>query len=209
MKKLVSVCLVLVMVICFGVTALAEGGFISSPSLNPAPEVVEPTDGSVIIHAYSERSELSDAERNTLEEAYNTINGTTNLSNLNKGLSGGNLGVSDLFNVGYNGVNATGEYAVTLKSDTLKNFVSLMVYVNGEWKIVDGAKVKDGKLMFIAKDLGPYAVVVDTNGTTSPQTGINESANTSGTSFAVYGAIMLISACGAFLMWNKSKKYSA
>lgn len=204
MKKLLSVCLVLVMVICFGVTALAEGGFVNSPSLNPAPE----NEGSnvVLITPYFDRNTLSDAERTALENAYNSINSTQNLSDLNKELNGAKLGVSDLFNVSASSSNAQ---SLTLKADTLDNFVALMVYVNGEWKIVDGAKVKNGKLVFTAKDFGPYAVVVDTNGTTSPQTGINEVVNTSATSLTVYGVIMLVSACGAFLMWNKSKKYSA
>ena len=63
--------------------------------------------------------------------------------------------------------------------------------------------------MFTANDFGPYAIVVNTDGTKSPQTGINEVVNTSNTSFVVYGLIMLASACGAFVMWQKSKKYSA
>ena len=205
MKKILSVCLIFVMVICFGVTAFAEGGFISSPSLNPAPEVEDTAE--VIITPYAERHKLPDDERKLLEEAYNSIKSAEKLSDLNEGLKGKNLGVSDLFKVSS---SSSSPKAVTLKSDNFKNFVSLMVYVNGEWKIVDGAKVQNGKLTFTAKDYGPYAVVVDTtDGTLSPQTGINEVANTSGTSFVIYGVVMLLSACGAFLMWNKSKKYSA
>ena len=204
MKKLLSVCLIFVMVICFGVTAFAEGGFVNSPSLNPAPEVEGTIE--VVITPYFERSELSEAERKALEEAYNSINSVDNLSELNGNLKGENLGVSDLFNVSSNSSKAQ---TLTLKADTLDNFVALMVYVNGEWKIVDGAKVQNGKLVFTAKDYGPYAIVVDNaDGTTSPQTGINEVANTSSASLVVCGAVMLISACGAFLMWNKSKKYS-
>ena len=205
MKKLLSVCLVLAMMICLGVTAFAEGAFVNSPSLNPAPEVEGSTE--VVVTPYTDRNKLSDAELKALEAAYNSINSTENLSDLNKALNGKNLGVSDLFNLSSTSSKAQ---AITLKADTLKNFVALMVYVNGEWKIVEGAKVQNGKLMFTAKDFGPYAVVVDTtDDTKSPQTGINEVANTSGTSLVVYGMVMLLSACGAFLMWNKSKKYSA
>lgn len=209
MKKLLSVCLVLVMVICFSVTAMAEGGFISSPSLNPAPEVIEPTDGSIVVHSYSKRNELSEDKRNALEDAYNSIKSTNNLSDLNGALNGKNIGVSDLFNVGYNGTNAAGNHSVTLKADTLNNFVALMTYVNGEWKIVEGAKIQNGNLVFTAKDFGPYAIVVNTDGTKSPQTGINETANTQNSAIAVYGILMAVSACGALIMWRKAKKHTA
>jgi len=203
MKKLLSVCLVLVMVICFGVTALAEGGFVNSPSLNSAPQL-EGDDSTVIITPYSERHTLPDAERKALEDAYESINQAESLSDLNEKLSG-NLAVSDLFNISSNSSKAQ---SLVLKADTLDNFKALMVYVDGEWKIVD-AKIKDGKLVFTANDFGPYAIVVNTDGTKSPQTGINEVANTSSTSFVVYGIVMLASACGAFFMWQRSKKYSA
>lgn len=209
MKKLLSVCLVLVMVLCFGITAVAEGGFVSSPSLNPAPEVIEPTDGSVVVHPYVDRDELTEDQRKVFENAYNSINNANSLADLNSKLNGKNLAVSDLFNVGYTGANANGSYSVSLKADTLNNFSALMTYVNGEWKIVEDAKIQNGSLVFTAKNFGPYAIVVNTEDTKSPQTGINGVENTSNTSLVVYGVIMLVSACGALIMWRKSKKHTA
>lgn len=205
MKKLLSVCLVFVMVICFGVTAFAEGGFVSSPSLDTAPEVEEGS-SDVKITPYGDRNTLTEAEREVLEEAYNSINSAQSLVELNGNLKGDNLAVSDLFNVSS---DSTGPQTLTLKADTLKNFVSLMVYVDGAWKIVDGAKVQNGQLVFTAKDFGPYAIVVDNKGTESPKTGVDEVANTQNVTFVVCGIVMLVSACGAFFMWQKSKKYSA
>ncbi len=216
MKKLLSVCLAFVMVISFGVTAFAEGGFVSSPSGNPAPEIVEPSEEKIVIIPYFDRGKLSEAERKNLEAAYSSINGTENLVSLNQGLNDiakdknidpSNLAVGDLFNVSNNG--ASGTHTLELKADTFKNFVALMAYVNGEWKIVEGAKLQGTNLVFTANHFGPYAVVVNTaDDTKSPQTGINETAQR-GTALGVYGALMLVSACGALLMWKKSKKYSA
>ena len=217
MKKLLSVCLAFVMVISFGVTVLAEGGFVSSPSGNPAPEIVEPSEGKIVIIPYSDRGKLSEAERKNLEAAYSSINENGNLVNLNQGLNDiakdknidpSNLAVRDLFNVSNNG--ASGTYTLELKADTFKNFVALTAYVNGEWKIVEDAKLQGANLVFTANYFGPYAVVVNTaDDTKSPQTGINEAVQSSGASIAFYGALMLVSACGALLMWKKSKKYSA
>jgi len=213
MKKLLSVCLALIMVACFSVTAFAEGGFLNSPSLNPAPEVVEPTDEGIEVTPYNDRDSLTDDEKKALEDAYDSIKNVDDVRDLNKDVADGNssnLAVSDLFNVGYEGNNTSGSYSVALKSDTLNNFTSLMTYVNGKWEIVDGAKVQDGKLMFTAKNLGPYAIVVNTgDSTNSPQTGINETTTTENTSLVVYGALMVVSACGALFMWRKSKKYTA
>lgn len=212
MKKLMSVCLVMVMVICFSVTAFAEGGFLSSPSLNPAPEVVPPSDEGIEVKAYNDRDSLSDEEKKAIEDAYDSIKNTDDIRDLNKDVSdddSANLAVSDLFNVGYNGNNGAGSYNVVLKADTLDNFVSLITYVNGKWEVVDGAKIQNGNLVFTAKNLGPYAVVVNTDDVKSPQTGINETTDIEGNGFVVYGALMLVSACGAMIMWRKSKKYTA
>ena len=217
MKKMLSVCLVFVMVICFSVTVFAEGGFVSSPSLNPSPEIVE-GDGDIVINSYADRDKLSDEERKDIEDAYDSIKNNENLVDLNEKLNNAadnknvdpsNLAVSDLFNIGYKGNDPFSSQSLTLKADTLNNFVALMVYVNGEWQLVEDATIKNGNLLFTAKELGAYAVVVNTgDDTKSPQTGINETeADNSG--IAVYGILMVVSACGALLMWNKSKKYTA
>lgn len=211
MKKLLSVCLVFAMVMCFGITALAEGGFVSSPSGNSAPEVVEGNEG-IVIHSYADRDELSDDERKELEAAYDSINNSDDIRDLNKNITSdnnANLAVSDLFNLGYTGSDSFGSQSIALNADTLNNFVALMVYVNGEWQIVSDAKIQNGNLIFTADKLGAYAVVVNTgDDTKSPQTGINETSADS-TGIVVYGILMVVSACGALFMWKKSKKYTA
>lgn len=218
MKKLLSVCLALAMMLCLGVTAFAEGGFVSSPSANEAPEIVNSSSSGIIVTPYSNRNQLPSGQLSVLEEAYNSIKQNEDLTKLNSELSGiangknvkpENLAVSDLFNVSSKDTNASGEYTLTLSADTFKNFVALMAYVNGKWVIVDGAKLQNGNLVFTASNFGPYAVVVNGEATLSPQTGVNEAVNSDSTMLFVYAAITLVSLCGAAAMWKKSKKYSA
>ena len=77
MKKVVAICLMMVMVLSMSVNVFAApGGFVSSPSGNPAPEVVifAPSDddckGRLVVTAYGDRHDLSEALREMLEKAY-------------------------------------------------------------------------------------------------------------------------------------------
>ncbi len=214
MKKLLSVCLALIMVTCFSVTAFAEGGFVGSPSGNLAPTVVE-SNGDISVHAYADRHSLTDEQRAEMEDAYNSIRNAENLTDLNsrlkdiakgKKIAPENLGASDLFYVSYNGKGEFKKQNITLEADTLNNFVALMAFVNGEWIIVDGAKVEGGKLSFLANQTGPYAIVVDKEGAKSPQTGVNGVQDSNDYSFVLYGALMLVSAFAAVALWRKAKK---
>lgn len=218
MKKLLSVCLVLVMVMCFSVTAFAKGGFVSSPSENLAPEVIEPSNGSIVVHSYAERHELTEKQRKAMEDAYDSILNNSNLYNLNsklgdiannKNLDVSKFAVSDLFNVDYVGSGLAGTQTIKLKADTLSNFVSLMFFADGKWQLIDDAKIEDGLLVFNTAKLGPYAIVVNTASATSPQTGVSGETNTDNTDTIVYGALMLITAFCALVMWRKSRKYTA
>ena len=75
MKRVLTICLILVMLmtLCVGITA-ATGGFVVSPSGNAAPDLVEATNESedcesiVYIVSYAERNLLSDEDRQKLEE---------------------------------------------------------------------------------------------------------------------------------------------
>lgn len=196
MKKVIAICLTLVTVMSLGVTAFAApGSFVVSPSCNQAPVLIsyenESSDctAKIIITAYADRHTLPKDLCRCIETAYSTIVGTDDLSTLNSGITDfaqkagakvTDLSVSDLFDVRY--VNCKhhdlhGSFRIVIQSETLKNFVCLLHYYNGEWSIVDSAKVtNDGKhLEFTAKDFSPFAIVVktDAENVTPPYTGDN------------------------------------
>lgn len=183
MKKVFIVVMFLVLVASMSFSVFATPGtFVSSPSLNPAPELIEgknETDdcpATIIITAYAKRDQLSAELRQQLEAAYAEIVGAKDVSELNAqlkavsdkmGVNTSDLAVSDLFDISAIGCDVHGEHGafdIILKASTLKNFVSLMHYKDGEWVIVDGAEVtKEGQhLEFTYDDFSPFAIVVST-----------------------------------------------
>ena len=114
MKKAVSICLALIMVMSMSLTALAAPGkFVSSPSGNRAPIIIEydnvfeECSAELIITPYAERNTLPEDLREQFEDAYNDIKETDDLSDLNSrlaqeatklGVDVSALEVSDLFN---------------------------------------------------------------------------------------------------------------
>jgi flagellar basal body-associated protein FliL len=183
MKKVVVILMVLVMMatMCVSVFA-APGAFVNSPSKNPAPILVEGKNeaegcnATVVITAYGDRNDLTAEQRQKLEEAYAMIVGAENLTTLNAGLAtiaqqlGVNttdLAVSDLFDISAtecDGHADHGHFDITLKADTLKNFVALLHYYNGEWRLVENAEVTNngGHLEFDEDEFSPFAIVVST-----------------------------------------------
>jgi len=181
MKKVLALVLTLVMMAALTVTVFAAGAFVSSPSGNQAPGLVEfenedkDCTATIVVTSFANRGSLSEAARALLEKAYNQILGATDLSSLNAdlaklakklGITTADLAVSDLFDI-----SATedvdhdehGAFDITLKADTLKNFVALLHYNGTEWEIVEGAKVKDGNhLVFEIDDFSPFAIVTST-----------------------------------------------
>lgn len=183
MKKIVTVLLTMMMVLSLSISAFAEpGGFVSSPSRNQAPELIkaenesEDCEAKLIITAYSDRDELSEEARKNIETAYSEIVGTQDLSSLNDaikniakklGLNTTDLAVSDMFDISAtdcNGHEDHGNFDITLKAETLDNFVCLLHYYNGEWRIVDNAKVTNNgeHLEFDEDEFSPFAIVVST-----------------------------------------------
>lgn len=224
MKKVLAICLTMVMVASMSITALAKGGFVSSPSGNPAPtvEAFKPSNpdckAGLDITSYSERGDMSEELRTNLEKAYNDIANTDDLTKLNadlaklakdKNIDGTKLAVSDLFYLHETGCdNHSGHngFEVTLGADTLNNFVGLLhMNKNGEWELVSGATVvNDGKsLKFSVDSFSPFAIVVDTsfNGSDGPQTGNNSM-------IYIYVILMAVSAVAlaVILIRNKKKK---
>lgn len=182
MKKVLTVILALCMVLSVGLIVSAEtGAFVQSPSRNQAPTLVESKNESedcvakLVITAYTDRNELSEENCAKIEDAYKTIIGTTDLSTLNAkvkeyatkvGTDVKNLAVSDMFDISTTDCGAHeghGHFDIALKADTLKNYVCLLHYYNGEWRIVENAKItQDGThLEFTEDEFSPFAIVVN------------------------------------------------
>lgn len=200
MKKMAISLLALALAVCMPLTAFAAGAFLSSPS-NTTTELVDYdfTDGcgaTLIVTPYGERDTLDEDSRKTLEEAYGQIAGDKNLGNLSDelkdlaeklGLDVTNLAVSDLFNIGYKGCDdhTDHSYTVKLKPEILKNFVTVMQYVDGKWIVIENAKAEGGYLTMSSKYYGPVAIVVEKGNTAT------------GDSFPwIYLVMMVVSAAG-------------
>ena len=223
MKKVLAICLMIVMVVSMSVTSFAApGGFVSSPSGNPAPTVVDfdPSNdnctGWLVITPYGDREDLSDVLRSLLEKAYNDIVNSDDLTKLNaelakiaadKNIEGQNLAVSDLFDIHVTGCDFhDGHFGfdITLDADKLSSFVGLLhMNKNGEWELVADAKVVNNNehLQFSVDSLSPFAIVVDTtiDGGDAPQTGDNSM-------IYIYVVLMAASALALVTILLKNKK---
>ncbi len=193
MKKVFAICLALVMVFSLSVSVCAAtGSFVSSPSGNKAPVIVDFENESddctanLDITSYDDRYSLSDADKKEMEDAYNQIKNSTDLTDMFSGLNAvvdeldilpSDLKVSDLFHIDVLDCvehDEHGAFKIKLSADTLKGFAGLIQYFDGEWKLIEDAKVEDGQyLIFTADELSTFAIVVDSTkaATTSPQTG--------------------------------------
>ena len=192
MKKILAVILAVIMVVSAGVLAFAQGGFVSSPSGNEAPEIedVQYSDDScnprIVITPYNEREELDESRKNAIIAAYNDIAENKDLSKMcaalsgvaaSKGLSVLQLAVSDLFDITayHNGDHDyCGIITITLSSETLRHFVALLHRgADGTWEVVPDVTVDyaSNTISFQARDFSPFAVVVDTEAENVPDTG--------------------------------------
>lgn len=225
MKK-AMVLIVALLVMALGLTAVssaAPGVFVSSPSGNPAPELVsgdaEADDcvAKLEITPYSERDQLPAFLREQIEAAYGEIVNAEDVGDLTAaveqlaqqlGIPVEDLAVSDLFDIHYYNCDdhdRHGHFDIVLKSDLLKNFVCLLHRQNGQWHIVEGAKVTNNgeHLDFDASDLSPFAIVVNTgDGVKDPSTG--DAFN-----IALYVALALVSAAAVVYLCVKLRKQKA
>ncbi|MGN1478477.1 MAG: hypothetical protein ACI4XH_01815 [Acutalibacteraceae bacterium] len=235
MKKVMAVILSLIMVLSLSMIAFAAPGeFIESPSGKQAPVIVEYENESadctarLILTPYADRASMPDDLRLNFEKAYGIIAGTTDLSTLNGGIVDyakkvgakvSDLAISDFFDLRYedcNNHNPHGSFRIVVEPETLKRFVCLLHYYNGEWTIVSDAHVThDGQyLEFTAKEFSPFAIVVNTgDGTTGGSGNENPvSPNTDDNNpVIICSAIMAVSACGiiAVLVTGKRKSRKA
>ena len=223
MKKVLAICLTMVMVMSMSVTVLAApGSFVSSPSGNPAPTVVDfdPSDddctGRLVVTLYGDRYDLSDALRSLFEKAYKSIENSDDITKLNaelakisanKNIDGADLAVSDLFDIHVTGCDYHDEHVdfdITLDADTLNRFVGLLhMNKDGVWELVTDAEVVNNgeHLKFSVDSFSPFAIVVDTSSGTSvaPQTGHNSMIH-------IYLIVMALSTLAVIGIAVKSKK---
>ncbi len=236
MKKVFALFTVLLLVLSSSVTVFAAPGqFISSPSGEPAPELVEYSNSDpncvakLEITAYSDRNSLSESERAAFESAYNDIVNAEDVSSLNsdiakiaedKGIPSSNLAVSDLFNISYLDCvdhDEHGNFRIKLKDETFNNFVGLMYYDGSEWHLIEDAVLDSNGnyLTFTTKQLGPFAVVV--NAGEDGNVLLNVDGNAAGKSpqtsddfSALWIVLMAVSAIGlavvAFIFVKQSRK---
>ncbi|MBQ8001180.1 MAG: hypothetical protein IJ298_08300 [Ruminococcus sp.] len=220
MKKVFAICLALVMVFSLSVTVCAApGSFVNSPSNNNAPVIEEFENESddctadLDITSFGDRNSLSDADKKEMEDAYDMIKNSTDLTDMFSGLNAvvddldilpSDLAVSDLFHIDYTDCvehDEHGAFKIKLSADTLKGFAGLIQYINGEWKLIDNAKVEDDEyLIFTADDLSTFAIVVDStkSATTSPVTG--------DPTLTIVAGVVTLALCTAFAVVTVSKK---
>ena len=181
MKKIISIVfLIALLALTVLSVSAATGGFVLSPSNNNAPVLIEGKNESkdctskVVITSYGDRDRLSQKSRKDIEAAYTQIIGTLDLATLTDEVedvakklevSTSKLSVVDLFdisNTDCEGHDAHGKFTITIKPTTLKNFACLLHYSDGEWEVVDSAKLTNNgeHIQFTAKELSPYAIVL-------------------------------------------------
>ena len=182
MKKFLSICLALVLVLSLSATVFAVGTFTPSVAGTRAPELIEGKnsdpgcDSKVYITAFADRDDLPEEVCEMLEKAYEDILNADSLADLceaiaaiaaARGIDVADLAVSELFDISASDCSGNheghGHFDITLKAEALNNFVCLLHYYNGEWVIVDNAMVTNGgeHLEFDVKDFSPFAIVVD------------------------------------------------
>ena len=223
MKKVLAVFLVMLMVLSMSVSVFAApGSFVSSPSGNPVPGIVnfnprnDACTAQLIITAYADRHMLPDALRALIEQAYKNITDTKDLTSLNadlakiaknKNIDTTKLAVSDLFDLHLTGCDyheGHTYFDITLEADTLDRFVALLhMNKNGEWELVADAQAENNgdHLTFSVEGFSPFAIVVDTSVDVEddPETGDNSMIQ-------VYATIMVISALAVVVILVKGKK---
>ncbi len=190
MKKLFAICMMLALLVTMSVSAFAAtSGFVSSPSENSAPTIVEfdPADENCTailnITAYGDKHTLPDALRTLLEQAYTSIANAGNLTELNTaladliadlGIDSKDLAVSDLFDIHPSDCEFHDghlDFDVTLSADTLSQFVALLhMNKDGVWELVADAKVTNNgeHLEFSVETLSPFAIIVNTGDAPAP-----------------------------------------
>lgn len=223
MKKILTICFTLLMVLSLSISAIAApGSFVTSPSGNPTPELVEgKIDGKedwdcgakIVITSYADRDKLTETAKNIIEYAYSDVAMSVDLTELNddlakvaadKKIDGRLLAVSDLFDISVEGCVVHGHttFECIIEADTLGRFVGLLnMPEKGTWQLISNAQViNDGKQLKFSVDSlnGPFAIVVESDGNT-PQTGDNSK-------IYIYAIVLAVSALALVVIIIAKKK---
>ena len=218
MKKVLTICLVLVMALCLCASVVASANsFLVSPSGRPAPEIIEfkPHDpectAQLVITPYADRADLPETLQQMMAKAFQMIVECDDLTKLNEDLKalaaelnipGDKLAVSELFDIHMEGCDYHEEHKhfdITLSAESLEHFVGLLhMRQDGEFELVADAEVThDGDhLEFTVESFSPFAIVVDT--TKNSPTGDN------GMIFVCL-ALMLVSGVAVVLLNRKPR----
>lgn len=208
MKKTISICLSLAMVLIMGVSSFAtSNNFTKSPSVNPSPDtefewVDGASGGSIEVLSYGERNELSDTEKEIFEDAYESIVDSDDLGDIlpeDLDVDSEDLGVSDLFYINREG-EISGKVNVTITPETIENFVGVLQYVDGAWVDVEATVTDGGKIVIPMDDEGAIAIVVNTN--------IEAPGTSDNTMTYVLICIMAVSVVAVVIILVTSKKKS-
>lgn len=200
MKKLLAIGLMVAMFLSLGISAFAaNGGFVSSPSKQTAPQLIMcigknesgEVEVNISITAFGDRDKLHEEARQIMEDAYTAIMETPNVVDLNTSVKAAienildkmnkiiadenegkvaeqvkaeNLAISDFFDISDAVKDGATHYSFIIDPETLNNFVCLLHYCDGDWHVVDNAKVSENgeHLEFSVNSLSPFAIVVDT-----------------------------------------------
>lgn len=218
MKKILALCLAVIMLFSVSVTTLAAGTFVSSPSGNDAPVVEdfenesEDCDSTIKITSFADRDSLPADIREKMEKAYEQIAANADLTDLSDelatlakkaGVDSEDLAVSDLFDISYfncDDHDEHGYFTITLKTEALANFVALLHLNGSKWEVVKSAKVtgNGAKLTFKIDDFSPFAIVVN-KAATSPVTSNDFNAS------IVVALVSVIALAGLTLIIRKRK----
>ena len=221
MKKVLAICLALVLVVSMSLTVLAAPGkFIVSPSTRQGPFLISFTKdnddclGQIILTPFADRNQLPEDLKALIEYAYDQIVNAVDLSVLNAQLaqmaadlrvSITDFAVSDLFDLRREGCSMDHDHSrftVRVKPETLENFVCLLHYHNGQWRIVEDVEITENGtcLTFSSSEFSPFAIVVNTGTPTdNPPTGDDSN-------IGLYAAIMGASGLALIVLWLTSKK---
>ena len=175
MKKLLLVGVLLFSVLTLSFTVKANGGFVGSPSLNEGTELVEDTTGEynagLGLVGYGQKDQLPEEVKAALEAAYDSIKNSNSAAELTEKLAEliekadllpSDVAVSDLFDI--SAAETKDTYKVKVKVESVKYFFALLHYVNGEWEVVENAKMDaNNNIVFEVNSLSPFAVAVINN----------------------------------------------